>query len=70
LNNYIYYLSCNLFVFLHIIADKEEALKIHSLSKSKQTYCRHCEVAFVNAGIRKKKSEIPLLTKEELVCPS
>ncbi|XP_052233254.1 histone-lysine N-methyltransferase 2C-like [Dreissena polymorpha] len=45
---------------------KEEAFRIHTLPKGKQTFCKQCEVVFVNAGVRKKKSDIPMLTKAEM----
>ena len=50
-------------------ADKEEPLNIHSLARSKHVhmFCRHCDTALLHAGIQKKKSEIPFLTKEEQV---
>ena len=49
--------------------DKEEPLNIHSLARSKHVhmFCRHCDTALLHAGIQKKKSEIPFLTKEEQV---
>ena len=49
--------------------DKEEPLNVHSLARSKHVhmFCRHCDTAILHAGIQKKKSDIPFLTKEEQV---
>ncbi|XP_064643993.1 histone-lysine N-methyltransferase 2C-like isoform X4 [Lineus longissimus] len=44
---------------------KEEAVNIHSLIKSKVKFCRHCDVAIQDSGIRKRMRDIPHLVKEE-----
>ncbi|XP_052804919.1 histone-lysine N-methyltransferase 2D-like isoform X3 [Mya arenaria] len=51
--------------FKATLKHKEEAFRIQTLPKAKQISCQQCEVVFVNAGIHKKKSDIPSLTKEE-----
>lgn len=47
---------------------KEEAVNIQSIQsmvKSKSKFCRHCDWAVLSPGIRKKKTELPFITKEE-----
>ena len=50
-----------------MFVDKEEAFRIHNLPKTMHIVCRQCEVTFVNAGVRKKRTEIPGLTIDEQV---
>lgn len=52
---------------LVFFSDKEEAVHVQSLIKSKPKFCRHCDVTVINPGVRKKKSEMLFLTKEEQV---
>lgn len=49
------------------VADKEEAVNIQSLIKSKPKFCRHCDNVVLNSGIRKKTSEMPFLNRDEYV---
>lgn len=56
--------------FLYLLLDKEEAVSIQSIQsmvKSKPKFCRHCDWAVLSPGIRKKKTELPFITKEEQV---
>ncbi|XP_048237798.1 histone-lysine N-methyltransferase 2C-like isoform X4 [Haliotis rufescens] len=49
------------------LTHKEEAVNIQSLIKAKPKFCRHCDVVVLSSGIRKKKTELPFLTKDEQV---
>ena len=49
----------------HCLIDKEEAVNIQSLIRSKPKFCRHCDIVVMNSGIKKKVSEMPFLSKEE-----
>ncbi|KAJ8303648.1 hypothetical protein KUTeg_018800, partial [Tegillarca granosa] len=44
---------------------KEEAVNIHSLIQAKPKFCRYCEVVILDSGVKKKKSEMPFLIKED-----
>jgi hypothetical protein len=52
-----------------LCADMEEKVDLQTLIKSRMKFCRHCDVAVMN-GVRKKKSDIPYLGKEEFVSSS
>lgn len=43
----------------------EEKVDLQWLIRSRMKFCRHCDVAVLTAGVRKKKSDIPYLCKEE-----
>ncbi|OWF43010.1 Histone-lysine N-methyltransferase 2C [Mizuhopecten yessoensis] len=44
---------------------KEQAVNIHSLIKAKPKFCRHCQTVVMEGGVRKRRSEIPCLKKED-----
>ncbi|XP_022247469.1 histone-lysine N-methyltransferase 2C-like isoform X2 [Limulus polyphemus] len=45
---------------------KHSTIKIHeSLLDVKPRFCRHCDIAVVGAGIQKKASELPYISKDE-----
>ncbi|XP_033732984.1 LOW QUALITY PROTEIN: histone-lysine N-methyltransferase 2C-like [Pecten maximus] len=44
---------------------KEQAVNIHSLIKAKPKFCRHCQTVVMDGGVRKRRSEIPCLKKED-----
>uniref|UniRef100_A0A0L8H9Q3 Histone-lysine N-methyltransferase n=1 Tax=Octopus bimaculoides TaxID=37653 RepID=A0A0L8H9Q3_OCTBM len=55
-------------VLKYNMTHKEEAVSIQSIQsmvKSKPKFCRHCDWAVLSPGIRKKKTELPFITKEE-----
>ncbi|XP_069119821.1 histone-lysine N-methyltransferase 2C-like isoform X3 [Argopecten irradians] len=48
-----------------ITKHKEQAVNIHSLIKAKPKFCRHCQTVVMDGGVRKRRSEIPCLKKED-----
>ena len=52
------------------VTDIEERVDLQSLIKSRLKFCRHCDVAVLTAGVKKRKSDIPFLCKEEFVSQS
>ncbi|XP_013784687.2 histone-lysine N-methyltransferase 2C-like isoform X2 [Limulus polyphemus] len=45
---------------------KEPAANIHSLLNGKPRFCKHCDIVVLSAGIQKKASELPYISKDEL----
>ena len=50
------------------ITDKEEAVHIQNLIRSRPKYCKQCDIVVLRtSGTRKPKAEVPFLTKAEQV---
>lgn len=52
-------------MFKAVPKHKEQAVNIHSLIKAKPKFCRHCQIVVMDGGVRKRRSEIPCLKKED-----